>query len=78
MDRLPIGSFGGNPGSPLSFVAVVVDDDQSRATGIVSVVPAVPGKALRIIQPFADPDPWLSPHSAGAAEGAPSREPQAT
>jgi uncharacterized protein len=43
-----------NPDSRLSFVAVLVDDDQSHTTGIVSVVRALPGEAPRLIQPFAD------------------------
>ena len=40
--------------SLVSFVAVLVDDDESHATGIVSVVRAHPRAALRIVQPFAD------------------------
>jgi len=39
--------------SRLRFVAVLVDDDQSHRTGIVSVVRALPGEAVRIIEPFA-------------------------
>ena len=46
--------LGVNPDSRLSFVAVLVDDNQSHTTGIVSIVRALPGEALRIIQPFAD------------------------
>jgi uncharacterized protein YciI len=46
--------LGVDPDSRLSFVAVLVDDDQSHTTGIVSVVEALPGEALGIIQPFAD------------------------
>ena len=46
--------LGINPDSGLSFVAVLVDDDQSHTTGIVSVVRALPGEALRLVQPFAD------------------------
>jgi hypothetical protein len=48
--RLP----GADPDSRLGFVAVLVDDDQSCTTGIVSVVSALPGEAARIIQPLAD------------------------
>jgi hypothetical protein len=46
--------LGINPDSRLSFVAVLVDDDQSHTTGIVAIVRAHPGEALRLIQPFAD------------------------
>ena len=46
--------LGVDPDSRLGFVAVLVDDDQSHTTGIVSIVSALPGEALRIIQPFAD------------------------
>jgi uncharacterized protein len=46
--------LGVNPDSRLSFVAVLVDDEQAHTTGIVSVVRALPGEALRLIQPFAD------------------------
>ena len=46
--------LGVNPDSRLGFVAVLVDDNQSHTTGIVSIVRALPGEALRIIQPFAD------------------------
>jgi hypothetical protein len=45
---------GLNPDSRLSFVTLLVDDNQSHTTGIVSIVRALPGEALRIIQPFAD------------------------
>src|SRR5262249_11121958 len=37
----------------VSFVAVLVDDDRSCTTGIVSVVRALPAEALRITQAFA-------------------------
>jgi len=40
--------------SRVSFVAVLVDDEQSRTTGIVSVVRARPREARSIIEPFAD------------------------
>ncbi|MEW2084402.1 YciI family protein [Streptomyces sp. NPDC005283] len=46
--------LGVRPDSRLSFVAVLVDDDQSHTTGVVSVVSALPDEALRIVQPFAD------------------------
>jgi uncharacterized protein len=39
--------------SRVSFVAVLVDDDQSCTTGIVSIVRALPAEALRITQAFA-------------------------
>ena len=44
---------GVNPDSRVSFVAVLVDDDQSRTTGIVAVASAVPDEAPRLIQAFA-------------------------
>lgn len=40
--------------SRLSFVAVLVDDDQSHTTGVVSVVRADPDEAAKILQPIAD------------------------
>jgi uncharacterized protein len=43
-----------DPDSRLRFVAVLVDDDQSRTTGVVAVVRALPRDTRRIIQPFAD------------------------
>jgi len=46
--------LGADPDSRLSFVAVLVDDDQSGTTGVVSVAGALPAEAARIIQPFAD------------------------
>ena len=45
---------GANPGGRLSFVALLVDDDEARTTGIVSVATALPGEALGIVQPLAD------------------------
>ena len=45
--------LGVEPDSRVSFVAVLVDDDQSCTTGIVSVVRALPAEALRITQAFA-------------------------
>ncbi|MFD4142580.1 YciI family protein [Streptomyces sp. NPDC058572] len=45
---------GVGPDSRLSFVAVLVDDNQSRTTGIVSVVQALPDEALKTVQPLAD------------------------
>ena len=42
------------PGDQVSFVALLVDDDQSCTTGIVSVAGALPGEAARIVQPVAD------------------------
>jgi uncharacterized protein len=44
---------GANPDRRLSFVALLVDDDQACTTGIVAVVAALPGEALRIVQPLA-------------------------
>jgi hypothetical protein len=35
-------------------VALLVDDDQSHSTGIVSVAGALPDEAARIVQPLAD------------------------
>lgn len=48
--RLP----GVDPDGRLSFVAVLVDDDESHTTGVVAVVRDLPGEALKTIQPFAD------------------------
>ena len=48
--RLP----GAGADSRLAFVALLVDDEQSHSTGIVSVVGAPPGEAASIVQPFAD------------------------
>jgi len=48
--RLP----GADPDGRLAFVALLVDDDQSCTTGIVSVAGALPGEAASIVQPFAD------------------------
>jgi len=45
---------GVDPDGRLAFVALLVDDDQSRTTGIVSVTGALPGEAARIVQPLAD------------------------
>jgi uncharacterized protein YciI len=45
---------GGDPDSRLAFVALLVDDDQSHSTGIVSVAGALPDEAARIVQPLAD------------------------
>jgi uncharacterized protein YciI len=53
-DRQLLGEVCVNPGSRLSLVAILVDDNQSRTTGIVSVVNGRPGDALGIIQPLAD------------------------
>jgi uncharacterized protein len=39
--------------SRVRFVAVLVDDDQSCTTGIVSIVRALPAEALRVTQAFA-------------------------
>jgi len=38
----------------LAFVALLVDDGQSRTTGIVAVAGALPGQAAGIVQPLAD------------------------
>jgi hypothetical protein len=46
--------LGDSADSRLSFLAVLVDDDQSHATGIVAVVRAIPGEALGIIQPVVE------------------------
>jgi uncharacterized protein len=51
---IDLQQLGVNPDSRLSFVGVLFDDDQSHTTGIVSIVRALPGEALRIIQPFAE------------------------
>jgi uncharacterized protein YciI len=52
---------GGIPPGPdadldgrISFAAVLVDEGQSRTTGIVSVVTTPPGEAVGIVQPFVD------------------------
>jgi uncharacterized protein len=45
---------GVDPDGRLSFVALLVDDDQSCTTGIVSVAEAPPGEAAGIVQPLAD------------------------
>jgi len=46
--------LGANPDHRLKFAAVLVDDDQSKSTGVVSVAAAHPTEALGIIRPFAD------------------------
>jgi uncharacterized protein len=43
-----------SPDGSVSFVAVLVDDDQSRTTGIVAVVSAFPDEAARVVKPLAD------------------------
>lgn len=43
-----------DPDSRLHFLAVLVDDDASRTTGIVAVVRALPDEAVPVLQPFAD------------------------
>jgi uncharacterized protein YciI len=48
--RLPAAG----PDSRVSFVAVLVNDDQSCTTGIVVVVRAVPDEAASTVQPLAD------------------------
>ena len=45
---------GVDPDAQVSFVALLVDDDQSCTTGIVSVAVALPGEAAGIVQPLAD------------------------
>lgn len=45
---------GADPDAQVSFVALLVDDDQSGTTGIVMVVRALPGEAASIGQPLAD------------------------
>src|SRR5262249_22256971 len=45
---------GADPDGQVSFVALLVDDDQSRTTGIVAVAGALPGEAAGIVQPLAD------------------------
>jgi hypothetical protein len=45
---------GVDPGDQVSFVALLVDDDQSRTTGFVAVVRARPGEAASTVQPLAD------------------------
>ena len=46
--------LGATPDNRVSFVAVLVDDDGSRTTGIAAVVRGLPGEALSTIQPVAD------------------------
>jgi uncharacterized protein YciI len=46
--------LGVNPDGRLKFVAVLVDYNQSHTTGVISIITAPPGEALRIIRPFAD------------------------
>jgi len=46
--------LGANPDGRLKFVAVLVDDNQSHTTGVISIITALPSEALRIIRPFAD------------------------
>ncbi len=46
--------LGDSLDSRLSFVTVLVDDDQSHTTGIAAVVRTIPNEALGIIQPVAD------------------------
>jgi uncharacterized protein YciI len=53
-DRQLLAELCVNPDSRLRFVALLVDDNKSHTTGIVSVVRGRPGDAVRIIQPFAD------------------------
>jgi uncharacterized protein YciI len=48
--RLP----GADPDGRLSFVAVLLDDDRSRTTGIAAVVGAPPAEAAGVVQPYAD------------------------
>jgi uncharacterized protein len=43
-----------SPEGRVRFMAVLVDDSQTCSTGIASIVSAVPGEALRILQPLAD------------------------
>jgi uncharacterized protein len=43
-----------SPEGRVRFMAVLVDDSQSCTTGIAAIVSAVPGEALRIVQPLAD------------------------
>jgi uncharacterized protein YciI len=54
----PGGEFRSAPadsfGQPIRFVAALVDDDESRTTGVVMVVSAVADEAVRIAQPFAN------------------------
>src|SRR5215831_2010332 len=45
---------GADPDGQVSFVALLVDDDQSCTTGIVAVAEALPGEAAGIVQPLAD------------------------
>jgi uncharacterized protein YciI len=43
-----------DPDVRLAFVALLIDDDQSCTTGIVSVAEALPIEAASIVQPLAD------------------------
>ena len=52
--RSGLSLSGADPDRRLSFVALLVDDDQSRTTGIVSVATALAGEAAGIVQPLAD------------------------
>jgi uncharacterized protein len=42
-----------DPDRRLTFVALLVDDDQACTTGIVAVAAAFPGEALGIVRPLA-------------------------
>jgi uncharacterized protein YciI len=44
---------GDEPDARLRFAGLLVDDSQSAATGIVSVVTAPPDEALRVVEPLA-------------------------
>ncbi|MEV7493081.1 YciI family protein [Streptomyces anulatus] len=47
------GRLGAEPDGRLSFVAVLVDDEGARTTGVVAAVHAFPGEARHLVQPFA-------------------------
>lgn len=46
--------LGAEPGVRLSFVALLVDDDQESTTGMVAAVRALPDEAQSLVQPLAD------------------------
>lgn len=45
---------GAEPDGRLSFVAVLVDDDQGSTTGVAAAVRALPDEARSLVQPLAD------------------------
>ncbi|MER5366614.1 YciI family protein [Streptomyces sp. NPDC002722] len=45
---------GAEPDGRMSFVAVLVDDDQESTTGVAAAVRALPDEARSLVQPLAD------------------------